>query len=189
MSVFDKLKKSNTTTKRKSNVQEIVIVEVEELCNQLIEASANLKNAEGQYENLKSQLHQEVKGIYSNSIKEGEPIKSFKLNGKITCIFTDKFQTVDDTLDQILQSKLTPEQYQKLFKPQAQLKLKDCVSKNEELVSELVGLLGDKLDKFFDTGLKVNCCNDFDKVCAIEGCYGEIEDIVEQLRYKPTIRI
>lgn len=186
---FDKLRKSAEKTKTKSKgPSEINNPEMDTACDNFIISSKDFKNAEAALKRDKAIIIDFMRAAFAQNMNAGDAIKSFKLNDKLLCIFTDRFSAPSEQDVQELQSAVGEVIFNKLFKQTASIKIKESVSSNEEKLSELLTLLGDKADKFFDIGVSYIATDDIDKLVAAEGCYEQIGDTLERLRYSPTIR-
>lgn len=188
-SAFDKLRKSAEKTKPKSKgVLEIDNFEMETACDNFIISSRDFKNAEAALKRDKSIIIDFMRTIFAQTMGSGEAIKSFRLNSKLLCTFTDRFTAPSEQDVQEIQSAVGTATFDKLFKQTASVKLKESVASNEAKLSELLELLGDKADQFFDIGVTYSTIDDIDKLVAAEGCYEQLGDVLERLRYSPTIK-
>jgi hypothetical protein len=188
MSAFDKLSKV-AKPKSKSNVIECSDQTMEQVCDSYIISSRELKDAEAANNRDKSSVIDYMRNVFAKSMKEGDAVKSFRLNSKLLCIFTDRFKApCEHDMEELLKS-VSQAQVNKFFKQKASVKIKESVSTNEAKLTELLELLGDKADQFFDIGVSYTTADDLDKIIVSEGCYEEVQEVIERLRYSPTVRV
>lgn len=186
---FDKLKKkADSKPKSKSNVVECSDPNMDQVCDSFIISSREFKDAEAALKRDKGIVIDFMRNIFAKTMEEGDAVKSFRLNSKLLCTFTDRFTTPCDHDINELKEAIGEEGVNKLFKQKASIKVKESVSTNESKLNELLELLGDKADQFFDIGVSYTTVDDIDKVLVGEGCYGEVKEVIERLRYSPTIK-
>lgn len=188
-SAFDKLRKSSEKTKSKSKgVAEINNPDMDVACDNFILSSRDFKNAEAALKRDKSIIIDFMRTAFGQAMEAGDATKSYRLNEKLLCIFTDRFSAPTEQDVQEIQSAVGEAIFNKLFKQSASIKIKENVASNEEKLTELLNLLGDKADQFFDIGVSYTTVDDVDKLVAAEGCYDKLGEVLERLRYSPTIR-
>jgi arsenate reductase-like glutaredoxin family protein len=188
MSVFGKLKSSSAKTKSKSNHEIVTDEALDPVCDEFIKASRDYKNAEAALNNAKATIIDSMRVLFSENMSTGQATKTFKINSKVQCQFTDRFKAPSDADIEELRD-LVGQKVDKLFKQKASLKIKEGVSTNEAKLQELIELLGDKLEVYFDVGVSYTAIDDLDQHLAAEGCYKEVEPVIERLRYTPSIKV
>lgn len=192
MSAFDKLKQFADRPKAKrSSAEEITDVSMQPACETLVAASRGFKDAEAELKNAQEAILDYMRPIHSAEIREGTPSTTYKLNELLMCIFTDRFGALKDFEVAEAKERLSKAKvpFDRLFKEKVKLKLKESVSENEKELENLINQLGDLLPRFFEVSVETSPVDDFDKALAREGVYGDLADIVERARYKPTIRV
>ena len=193
MNAFDKLKMMSDSKPKgkKSSAHEITDSSIQEMCDRLVVASKQAKNAEAELKLAHEEVLDYTKPLHSSALKDGDPIQTFKLNGSVMCIFTDRYSALKDEdikeAGEILKKANVP--FEKLFRQKVELKLKDVVKENVDKLEELMTKLGDLLPDYFEVSVQTLPVDDFDKALAREKVSGELSEIAGRARYKPTIRV
>lgn len=193
MSVFDKLKQvaDHQPKEKKSSAKEIADPAIGLACENFVKASRDQKNAEAVLKQAQAEVLDYIKPIHSQEIEAGDPTKTYRLNGTVMCMFTDRFGALKDHEISLVKEKLQEAEvpFEKLFKERVKLKLKDSVADNSKELEKLIESLGDLLPRYFEVGVETLPVDDFDKALARENIYGKIGDIVERIRWKPTLKV
>lgn len=192
MGAFDKLKQVSEKPKdKKSSAREVKDEGLQPACQNFVKASKAFKNAEAELKQSQEEILQVMRLTHASSIKEGNLTKSYRINDSVLCIFTDRFGALKEHDLEEASAKLKKANvaFERLFKEKVELKLKDTVSDNEKELEKLITALGDLLPKYFDVTVKTLPVDDFDTALSRENVYGELSDVVERIRYKPTMRV
>ena len=192
MSALGKLKKasSDKPKKSKSSVVDVSNPEMEEVCNQLIEASRDYKNAEAALKLAQAEVIDYVKPLHRDGLKKNDPVKSFRLNEKVLCLFTDKFKVVGEEDSKEIKEAIGEEAMGRLFQEKLSLSIKKEIAADDEKIGQLLEILGEEnLHKFFDFSVVSVARKDFFKNVARESVVNELEDVIDRIHYKPTVRV
>lgn len=192
MGAFDKLKQVSEKPKdKKSSAREIKNEALQPACDSFLKASKAFKNAEAELKQSQEEILEVMRRTHADSIKEGNLTKSYRINDSVLCIFTDRFGALKehDLEEAATKLKKANVPFERLFKEKVELKLRDNVSDNEKELEKLIEALGELLPKYFDVVVKTLPVDDFDEALSREGVYGELSDVVERVRYKPTMRV
>jgi len=178
--------------KTKSTSQNIEDQSKDALCDQLIVASKNFKNAEAALKQKQAEVIDYISPIHFERLKENNLEKTFKINNKVMCIFGDRFSNLSEEdvaeAQQITSSNSVP--FEKLFKEKVTLKLKKSIEDNEKELEKLIGLMGaDVIEKYFDVGCAVQPADDFYVSVTKEGLIDKLRGLIERIRYKPTVKV
>ena len=192
MGAFDKLKQVSEKPKdKKSSVREVKVESLQAACDAFVKADKALKNAEAEHKQSQEEILEVLRRTHAESIKEGNLTKSYRVNDNVLCIFTDRFSPLKgpDLEEASAKLKKANVAFDRLFKEKVELKLKANVADNEKELEKLIEALGDLLPKYFEVNVKTLPVDNFDEALSREKIYGELSDIVERVRYKPTMRV
>jgi hypothetical protein len=195
MSAFDSLKKAETksTKSKKSSAVEITNEELSKACKDVIKASKDEKNAKALKDQAGAEIIDAVSLVHNAGLENQTLDKTFRVNESVMVIFTDRFKSLseDDVVEtkEILKTTNNSKIFDRLFRETAKFSLKEGVADNEKLLGELIETLGDKMTKFFDVKISVQPVDDFYKTLVKENVQVELKDVVERLRYKPTLKV
>jgi hypothetical protein len=187
---FKDLAPKEKTTK--STVEPIVDAQIDEVCDRLVRSSKELKNAEAAHEQAQAEVIDYMMPIHLERLQKGSLNKSFRLNDKVLCLFTDRFKNLSQDDRQEVESRLEKANIpvDKLFTEKLSLKLKKDIEENYEMLNKLMSLLGeDVLKEYFDLDIKFTPVDDFYKALVKENAVSCLEDIISQIRYKPTVKV
>ncbi len=189
MDVFKKAQKSKP---KKSNAALIEDPSIEDACAQLVRTSRDFKNAKAAHENAQAALIDYISPIHLASLKSKSLTKTFKLNEKVMCIFTDKFKNLspDDRKDveELLEEAKIP--IERLFAEKLSLKLNKSIEEDSDKLTALHELLGEeKFNEYFEFDVKFAPVDEFYKSLVREGGVEVLQDVIPQFRNKPTVKV
>ena len=183
---------SKQEKKPKSSAQLIEDPSQDQLCNQFVIASKNFKNAEAEMKQKQAEIIDYISPVHFERLKDNNLEKTFKINDKVMCIFTDRFSSLSNE-DVTEAQKITSESsipFEKLFKEKVTLKLKKSIEENEKELEKLIELLGEgTIEKYFEVGYAVQPADDFYVSVAKEGMVDKLRGLIERVRYKPTVKV
>ena len=193
MSIFNTLNKAAEETKKtkKSSAVEVHNEDLEAACHTFVKASKDEKNAKAARAQASSELIDFLSPVHGEALKNNSLTRTFRINDKVMCTFGDRFGTlgpedVEDAQTALQEAKVP---FDRLFREKAKFVLKKSIEDNEKLLEELVGKLGEDFTKYFDVSTEVVPVDDFYKAVSREGCYDELKDVIERIRYKPTVKV
>lgn len=177
---------------RKASHDIIQDASMDEICDLLIRTSRDLKNAKAAHENAQAEIIDYMSPKHLDNLKKGSLAKTFKLNEKVMCIFTDRFKNLNDEERAEVEKRLSDAKIpiEKLFTEKLSLKLNPAVEENYEKLKELHALLGpEKFEEFFAFKVNFTPVDDFYKSVVKENAVEVLEDVIENIRYKPTVKV
>lgn len=189
---LDKFKSESKDSKKKSSVVEIQEPSLDNTCDELIKASKNLKNAEAALEQAQAEIIEFLFPKQMEALKKSDLTKSFRLNDKVLCLFTERFKDINKDDREEIEKRLNQANIsiEKLFAEKLNLKLKKEVEDNYPKLEKLLELLGENiLKEYFDYNVRFVPVDDFYKALIKENAVDIFQDIIENIRYKPTVKV
>lgn len=190
LSKFKKL--ADKPKAKKTTADAIIDPAMEEVCNNLVKTSAALKNAKAAHENVQAEIIDYMQPKHIEALRSNSLTKTFDLNDKVKCIFTDRFKalTAEDIKEfeeRLIEKNVAVE---KLLKERVSLKLKKHVEDDEDKLNKLIEALGeDLLERYFEIKVETVPVKDFYTAVVREDVVDELEDVIERIRYKPTVKV
>lgn len=166
----DALKKSakkKTPTKKVSSVRGVKEVpkKIKDAVDNFLKMNKEIKEC-----NAAKKINEEVILKFSNALQitdgfKDDFVKSYEVPGtkdnSVKVVTSDSFSI--DTDDEKEIKKILKDNFSKLISKKYSVKLKNEVFEDEELQKDLIKLLGDRYEDFFDTVVYLETKPDFDK--------------------------
>lgn len=190
---LSKFKKLADKPKAKKTTAEVVIdPAMEEVCEKLVKTSAALKNAKAAHENAQAEIIDYMQPKHMDALRGNSLTKTFELNDKVKCIFTDRFKALSPEDLKEFEDNLAEKEIavDKLLKEKVSLSLKKHVEDDEEKLNKLIEALGeDLLERYFEVKVSTVPVKDFYAAVVRENAVDPLEDVIERIRYKPTVKV
>ena len=191
----DMLKKTAAPKKpaaKKSEVPFLVVpAELKEVVDAYVEAKKRMKEAEADVEMAGGQILEYARGCQDKAGFEGRFHSSYKLQGhteKVTFVSTNRYSINPDDRDKL--SELFGEEgYAELIEEVYSVKLKDEVMTDEFLQGQLMDLVGDQFERFFETTIALKAADGFNAAVYRHVNPEHLESArVFCRQYKPSLR-
>ena len=190
---LEKFKKTSSAKKtKKLSGKCITDASMESACDDFIRTTKDLKNAKAAHELAQSEIIDYMIPKHFDSLRGRCLEKTFRLNDKVMCIFADRFKNVSSEDQEIIRARLSQQDVpvERLFTERLSIKLRPEIEDNDEELNKLVELLGEeKFEQYFEYDVKFSPVSDFYRSLVETKTVEVLEDIVEQIRYKPTVKI
>lgn len=155
-SALDKIRRAAKASAKKKENNGIPIVaapkELAEIVDQYAEADVKYKEARAVLDSLGAEVRARVLPLLEERIERGESLSSIKVEGinhTIMLTLQDRWGYITEEALPIAK-KLLGKKFDELVAPEIIFELKPEVVENEEKLQELIDLLGDRLDEFFN---------------------------------------
>jgi hypothetical protein len=190
----DKLKATAKAQEPKPKKDKMPVLEgppeIMEAADNYMEAKTNLKMAQATLDQAGDQLIEFVRQVqdqegFAGRFRNSWAVLGHKHQAKV--IFQNKFSLNPDDADQL--AEILGDQFGNLIRETFSVKLKEQVFQDEELQNELMELLGDRWEDFFETTTKLEVCENFSQLIYQVLEPGQLAGLRTFARqYKPSIR-
>ena len=139
--------------------------EIRESVDELVSAKKSLSVAKADISALEPEIIEAARKVQENDALKGNFRKSYDVRGHnstVKFVTANKFSIVEDDVED-LKNVLGNDKFDEMVETNYTVKLKNEVFDNEELSDELMELLGDRFEDFFETVTHRKVCVDFDK--------------------------
>ena len=151
-----KIKRAAKASTKKKETNGIPIIaapkDLAEIVDQYAETDVRYKEVRAVLDSLGAELRAKVLPMLEERIERGEPLSSIKVEGRhhtIMLTLQDRWSYITDEALPIAK-KILGKKFDELVAPEIIFELKPEVVENEEKLQELIDLLGDRLDEFFN---------------------------------------
>jgi len=162
---------------------------IKESVDMLVKAKSDLAVAKADIASLEPEIIEAAREVQNADALKGNFRKSYEVRGNgntVKFVSANKFSIAEGDVDDL--KGLLADNFDNLIKTNYTVKLKSEVFDNDELSDELMELLGDKFENFFETITHRKVCEDFDK--KLYDLDAETREDVKELakQAKPALR-
>ena len=137
---------------------------IKESVDELVAAKKSLAVAKADITALEPEIIDAAREVQNADALKGNFRKSYDVRGHestVKFVTANKFSIAEDDIEEL--SGILGDDFEEMVETSYTVKLKSEIFDNDELSDELMALLGDKFDTFFETITHRKVCTDFDK--------------------------
>ena len=137
---------------------------IRESVDELVAAKKSLSLAAADISALEPEIIEAARVVQNSDVIKGNFRKSYDVRGHdstIKFVTANKFSIAEDDIDDI--SELLGDDFDSMVETSYTVKFKAEIFDDEALSDELMNLIGDRFDDFFETVTHRKVCEDFDK--------------------------